>query len=43
MLAEAVSGAIDGLIKVAWYGFLIWLVLKVIGNFKKGKSEGKDD
>lgn len=41
MLADVASGAIDGVIRVAWYGFLIWIVLKCVSNYKKGKSGGQ--
>lgn len=34
MIAEAVSGAIDGLIKIGSYGLLIWLVIKGVSKFR---------
>jgi len=34
VIAEAVSGAIDGLIKIGSYGLLIWLVIKGVSKFR---------
>jgi len=37
------SGLIDALVYVVIYGGIALLVIKVVGNFRKGKSEGSKD
>jgi len=37
------SGLIDALVYVVIYGGIALLVIKVVGNFRKGKNEGSKD
>lgn len=37
------SGLIDALVYVVVYGGIGLVVIKVVSNFRKGKSEGSED